>query len=328
MKDRRIQQLRQVDVQRKQVIEELQEKLTAAKQESNELSFKFGAQRVRNKNMQDEVSTLKNNARSLNEKSVRDDGIIADLNVYNVLPIYYKIIFTLFPQDQIANLHDQLTDKVQLLKHQADFNLLHDQENLRLQQALQSTVDEQSADIAGKSSNIEELRQQLARVEDELKSACGEFLFNCRDLRKDEYMAILDVLQAEKECLLGQVKEMNGRLTKERERIAELHESLRKQNVKYVRLEFKYSKYLTRFVHFVSVIQYCISDECIKEQSSLKDRYRRTQRISDYSKYANPSVSTLSINSSSSSVNSVTNTAATTEVQFQLNLQLAELKNK
>lgn len=45
------------------------------------MSFKFGAQRVRNKNLQDEVMTLKSNIRSLNEKSIREDGIIADLKV-------------------------------------------------------------------------------------------------------------------------------------------------------------------------------------------------------------------------------------------------------
>lgn len=155
---------------------------------------------------------------------------------------YNTITFTSSSQVQIASLHDQLTDKVQLLKHQSDSNLLHEQENQRLLQALQTTVDEQVAVIAGKSSTIADLHQQLARIEDELKSVCGDFLFNCRDLRKDEYMAILDVLQAEKECLLGQVHEINGRLTKERDCIADLRESMRKQNVKHKRLEFKYSK--------------------------------------------------------------------------------------
>lgn len=85
--DRRIQQLRKVDVQRKQVIEELQNKLNAAKQESDELSLKCGAHRVRNKNLQDELVTLKSNIRSLNEKSVRDDGSIADLKVLKTLQI-------------------------------------------------------------------------------------------------------------------------------------------------------------------------------------------------------------------------------------------------
>lgn len=214
-----------------------------------------------------------------------------------------------------------------LLINQSASNLQNDQEKQCLMEALQGTVDEQSAEIAAKSTTIDELHQQIARIDAEMKVACGDFLFNCRDLRKDEYMAILDVLQAEKECLLGQVAEMNNRVTKERERNAELLESMRRQSVKHNRLEFKYSE-CWMLVYFQILLQSYILDECIKEQSTLKDRYRRTLRIAEYAKHVNSSVSTMSINSSSSSVTSFATNAPTTDDQFQLNLYCSELKNK
>lgn len=63
---------------------------------------------------------------------------------------------------------------------------------------------------------------------------------------KTEYLAILDVHQIEKEKLLGQLKTFNDRLVLEREKVDSLQEAIRKQNIKYSRLDHKYSNtYIT-----------------------------------------------------------------------------------
>lgn len=123
-------------------------------------------------------------------------------------------------------------------------------EELTSQAELNATLAEQ----------IDELNDNIKNLKSELKIQCGDFLFNCRELKKvlkkiyrldneiislfslqTEYMAILDVLQYEKERILLQLQTMESRLRLERERQDELHEKLRRQNTKYNRLECKYS---------------------------------------------------------------------------------------
>lgn len=55
-------------------------------------------------------------------------------------------------------------------------------------------------------------------------------------------MAILDVLQFEKDRLLIQLRTMDGRLRRERERQDGLHEQIRRHKTNYSRLECQYSK--------------------------------------------------------------------------------------
>lgn len=150
-------------------------------------------------------------------------------------------IFIIF-QDKIAVLYAQLNAKMCEMHQQNTAHERHGQELQNRHTDLQNTINGLLGDIANKTAVIAQLQQQNADIESEMKNVCGDFLFSCRDLRKDEYMAILDVLQGEKESLLEQVIVMNGRLERERERIAELQESLRRQNIKYSRLDFKYSK--------------------------------------------------------------------------------------
>lgn len=116
------------------------------------------------------------------------------------------------------------------------------------------------AEVAMQRCRVSELLAKNQTIEGELQSICGDFLFSCRDLKKvrtetnpldffgiilpctqDEYMAILDALQLEKECLLGQVQTLNCRLEDERTKEDALSEQMRKLNIKYSRLEFKYS---------------------------------------------------------------------------------------
>lgn len=55
-------------------------------------------------------------------------------------------------------------------------------------------------------------------------------------------MAIVDVLQTEKESLVQQIQTMERRLNEDRNRCEQMQEQIRKQNIKFSRLEFKYSK--------------------------------------------------------------------------------------
>lgn len=121
------------------------------------------------------------------------------------------------------------------------------------QNQLAAIVAEQNSDIADKAANITELNARNASLENDVRNVCGGFLFGCRDLRRDEFMAILDTLQGEKDGLLEQVSVLNARLVDERERIAGLQEALRKHSVKFTRLEFKYSGWLGIGLQVVSV---------------------------------------------------------------------------
>ena len=55
-------------------------------------------------------------------------------------------------------------------------------------------------------------------------------------------MAVLDLLQYEKENLVQQINNINDRLEKEREQVCNLQEQLKKQKFKYNSLEHKFSE--------------------------------------------------------------------------------------
>lgn len=57
-------------------------------------------------------------------------------------------------------------------------------------------------------------------------------------------MAIVDVLQTEKESLFQQIQTMEGRLQIERDRLETMQNHAKKHNIKFSRLEFKYSEFV------------------------------------------------------------------------------------
>lgn len=79
--DQRVQQLRKIDAQRKQELEQLHVQLLEVKRETEDMRQKWNAQRVRNKILQDEVGSLRMRVSNLGEKSDHDDGSIAGLKV-------------------------------------------------------------------------------------------------------------------------------------------------------------------------------------------------------------------------------------------------------
>lgn len=79
--DPKIEQLRHVNAQRRQEIDQLQKQLNAARETSDENRSKLVAQRVRNKNLQDEINVLKERVREASAKSEQDARENVELNV-------------------------------------------------------------------------------------------------------------------------------------------------------------------------------------------------------------------------------------------------------
>lgn len=229
--DQKVQQLRRVDAQRKLELELVQGQLADVGRELDELRQKWNAQRVRIRILQDEGGALRTRVSGLCEKSARDDANVAQLRA------------------ETAELENKLQSKLRQMDEDKG-----NSEEMRTQ--MQSTIEQLLRNQTEKDARIAALEQQNADVTTDLKMACGDFLFSCRDLRKDEYMAIVDVLQSEKEGLLQQVGVLQQRLDEQRQRVDGLQESLRRQSIKYSRLEFKYSGFFLKFYesHIINVI--------------------------------------------------------------------------
>lgn len=74
-------QLRKAESQRRLDTEKLANKLAGVQQECEDQRTKLSAQRLRNRNLQDEIAALKAKLSEANEKSVQDDNNIKLLNV-------------------------------------------------------------------------------------------------------------------------------------------------------------------------------------------------------------------------------------------------------
>lgn len=106
-------------------------------------------------------------------------------------------------------------------------------------------VDNKDQIITEKDTKISYLQRELGEMQQDLREVSGDFLFNCRDLRKHQYLGILSNLEKEKCELLDQIDKLNMRLNRERETIGNLQNLVEKQRLKNCRLDAKLREYFT-----------------------------------------------------------------------------------
>lgn len=102
--------------------------------------------------------------------------------------------------------------------------------------------------IEEKDCKIETLNNLLNEMQHDLREISGDFLFKCRDLRKTQYLAVLDNLEQEKNDLLNQLERANLRLNQERETIKNDQLMIERQKLKIGRLYARLRKERTLFM--------------------------------------------------------------------------------
>lgn len=95
--------------------------------------------------------------------------------------------------------------------------------------------------IRERDTQISSLTNQITSLEQHLRSICGDFLFNCRDLSKEHFLAILNGLENEKDSLLKQILTLNNRVECDRVKLAQVTDQLGKMKIRNSRLEGRLS---------------------------------------------------------------------------------------
>lgn len=216
---------RQLEFFRRCEVESLQKETQQLKATINDLQFKLTASKTRNKNLIDESASYKIKCQNLIDKQKQTEKEITELtsHISSIKLSYESQLKSLAKKIEISESKSQLcnTNVSQVLCE------VHNKNDL----------------LSQKDSEIVTLQRELEEMQRDLRQVSGDFLFNCRDLRKHQYLAILNNLEEEKCQVLDQLEKLNVRLSRERDELSNLQGLVEKQRLKICRLEGKLSKF-------------------------------------------------------------------------------------
>ncbi|XP_067642483.1 coiled-coil domain-containing protein 13 isoform X1 [Eurosta solidaginis] len=237
--------VRKTEILHRAKVEDLEKEISTLKAQLEEQRGKVLALKVRNKTLNDDVLRYKMKANTLEEQTDYNGLNLANMNEkMNVQRFHYE------------NRLEEMTRKLNDLKR------IHKEGEFR-EEEMRLKLENMENVLESKDTQIEELHQTVARLETDLKALSGGFLFSCRELRKEEFITILDSLEAEKNELLKYNNTLIARSEQDRLKNEALHDQVAKQKVRISRLEAR-----TR--------------ELEKELEQQTERKKRTQRIAEY----------------------------------------------
>ncbi|CAD7003548.1 unnamed protein product [Ceratitis capitata] len=237
--------VRKTEILHRAKVEGLEKEIASLKAQLEEQRGKVLALKVRNKTLNDEVLKYKVKANTLEEQTDYNGLNLANMNEKMSAQRYHY-------ESRLEEMTRQLND----LKR------LHKEDSFR-QEEMRLKLENMENLVQSKETYIEELKQTIVRLETDLKALSGGFLFSCRELRKEEFITILDSLEAEKNELLKHNKTLTERSEQDRLKNESLHEQLAKQKVRISRMEARIR-------------------ELEREVELQTERKKRTQRIADY----------------------------------------------
>ncbi|KAL9898238.1 uncharacterized protein ACN427_006428 [Glossina fuscipes fuscipes] len=219
--------VRKSEIQHRAKVESLEKEIANLKSQLEESRGKILALKVRNKTLNDEVSRFKMKTNSLEEQT--------DFNTTNIATMNDKLNQQKFLYDKrIEELNREISNAMKQ-REEAELkeeHMRHKYENLKLT-------------MESKDGYNDEMKAVIKKLETDLKAICGGFLFSCRELRKEEFITILDTLESEKNYLVQHNKTLNERIDQERHKNENLQELLSKQKIRIARLEVKLRKDMT-----------------------------------------------------------------------------------
>lgn len=239
--------LKRLESIRRIEIESMTKEIEDYKNELEDVKQKLVALKTRNKNLGDDLNNYKLKTLELMEKSKNDDSYIQCLNE--------KISMTKFECDHKINQVEKEIEEVEKKKEQADLEV----------QKLHCHIENLNSTIMQKENQISILKSEKEELENSLKNISGDFLFDCRDMSKDNYVDMMKTLEDEKKHLLEMMRDLNERCNRASLKENEQHEIITKQKGKIARLEAKIKEYEN-------------------EKEAFKNKHRRAIRISEYSR--------------------------------------------
>lgn len=219
---------KQLEFVRKCEVESFQKETQELKATVTDLQFKLTASKIRNKNIMNEICSYKLKCQSLKDNQERTEEKYSEMkSQISAIKLNYE--------SQLNNLAKKLkiSESKSQLCHTSVSQVMcevHNKRDLLLQ----------------KDSEISTLQKELELLKHDLRQVSGGFLFNCRDLQKHQYLAILNNLEEEKNQILSQVEKLNVLLSRERESTNNFQDLLQKQRLKICRLEGSLSKFSLR----------------------------------------------------------------------------------
>lgn len=222
--DRNKQQIRKMENMRKLELGELQKVHQQQLEIIESQKQKISALKLRNQSLIHEGMAYKEKTLNLIEQSGINDGSINLLNEkMGVQKAYYEAKI-----EQILKETENTSNQVK--------------EVFEEKQKLQAALENLSKILVEKDKLIEDLNDKLESTEKDLKAVAGDYLYACRDLKKGEFLAILDCLESEKNDLVKYNKTLIERLETERTKISNMVEQNSQLKVKISRLESKIRK--------------------------------------------------------------------------------------
>jgi hypothetical protein len=203
--------------------EQLTKVISSLQQQLDDHKFKLGALKSRNKTMCDEVSDCKLKILEQMEKSRLDEKCIACLNLkVESLTWDYELKLTkMLEQVDIAT------------AEKMDIELQKMQAMLKTENALQE-LENKEKEVALHKTRVEEL-------EKDVRALAGDFLFTCRDMKKDQFLAMLEALEAQVKSLLQQISDGNKALSSERSERGKQDSLVARLKIRAARLEKRLS---------------------------------------------------------------------------------------
>ncbi|XP_063697652.1 coiled-coil domain-containing protein 13 [Culicoides brevitarsis] len=238
---------RQLEVARRCEVESLQKETHELKNTVNDLQFKLTAAKTRNKILLDECAAYRDKCQGFLNDQKRSEKEITELTAHlSAVRANYE--------SQLRNLTKKIEiseSKTQVCHTSVDQVLceMHNKNDLLCQ----------------KDSEIFNLQRELETMQNDLRKVSGDFLFNCRNLQKHQYLAILNNLEDEKNQLLTQIEKLNERLNAKQEAVLNLKNEVEKQRLKICRLEGKLR-------------------DALKEKEQISCKNQRRNRIDAYYK--------------------------------------------
>ncbi|XP_053955648.1 coiled-coil domain-containing protein 13 [Anastrepha ludens] len=237
--------VRKTEILHRAKVEGLEKEIATLKAQLEEQRGKVLALKVRNKTLNEDVLRFKIKANTLEVQT--------DYNGLNLTNMNEKMNVQRY---QYENRLEEMTRQLNDLKR------IHKEGEFR-EEEIRLKLENMENLIQNKDTHIDELNQNIAHLETDLKALAGDFLFSCRELRKEEFITILDSLEAEKNELLKHNKILVMRSEQDRVKNEALHDQVAKQKVRISRLESRIR-------------------ELEKETEIHSERKKRTQRIADY----------------------------------------------
>ncbi|XP_055909570.1 coiled-coil domain-containing protein 13 [Eupeodes corollae] len=237
--------IRRDQIHHKIEVENLKKDITTLTVTIEEQNEKLAASKARNINLMADITKFKEKCMQLEALGKSRDGAIAALKEkLEIQKFHYET--------RISEIQKQMNDTQ---KRGSDFEFHREEIQIKLENL--------QAELDLKEVNIGDLKDTIKKLEKDLKSICGDYLFECRDFKKEEFKGLIDALESEKNNLLELNKTMNQRLDAERSRVLDLIDQIAKHKVKICRLERKIR-------------------DLEKEQDSQTEKKKRSQRISEY----------------------------------------------